>query len=339
MFAVRNFIKTSPSFVQRRAFSTESKGFNVTILGAAGGIGSSLSTMLKCAPSIASLRLHDLNPAVVGIGVDISHINTSARVNGYVGKEQLKDALSGANIVVIPAGVARKPGMTRDDLFNTNATIIKDLAEASAAYCPQAFILIITNPVNSTVPIYAETLKKAGVYDKKRVFGVTTLDSVRASTFVSEIRPQFNPENVHVKVIGGHSGITILPLLSRLAPKNPFTQEEIDKLTHRIQYAGDEVVKAKGTGSATLSMAYAASNFTNSVIRALSGNTVVETAYVESTIVPGTPYFASSFELTKDGVSKILPLDPLSAFEQKQFEALIPELNKNIEAGVKFVNK
>lgn len=103
-----------------------------------------------------------------------------AQVTGHKGPEQLGDALKGAEVVVIPAGVPRKPGMTRDDLFNTNASIVATLATACATHCPKAHLLIISNPVNSTVPITAEILKKAGVYDPKRVFGVTTLDGACA---------------------------------------------------------------------------------------------------------------------------------------------------------------
>lgn len=76
--------------------------------------------------------------------------------------------------------------MSRDDLFNTNASIVKGLAEACAKSCPNAMFLIIANPVNSTVPIFAEVLKKHNVYNKSKLFGVTTLDVVRANTFVSE---------------------------------------------------------------------------------------------------------------------------------------------------------
>lgn len=76
-------------------------------------------------------------------------------------------------------------------------------------------MLIISNPVNSTVPIVAEVLKKHGVFDPKRLFGVTTLDVVRASTFVSSVKG-LQPKNVHVHVTGGHSGVTIMPLLSQV---------------------------------------------------------------------------------------------------------------------------
>lgn len=105
-------------------------------------------------------------------------------MRGFLGNDQLGPALDGMDLVIIPAGVPRKPGMTRDDLFNINAGIVRTLIEGVAKHCPRAIINIISNPVNSTVPIAAEVLKKAGVYDPKRLFGVTTLDVVRANTFV-----------------------------------------------------------------------------------------------------------------------------------------------------------
>merc|ERR1712212_916555 len=83
--------------------------------------------------------------------------------------EQLEASLEGAEIVVIPAGVPRKPGMTRDDLFNTNASIVANLAKAAAKVCPEAMIAIISNPVNSTVPIASEVFKAAGVYNPKKI--------------------------------------------------------------------------------------------------------------------------------------------------------------------------
>jgi len=91
------------------------------------------------------------------------------------------------DLVVIPAGVPRKPGMTRDDLFKINAGIVRTLCEGIAKCCPNAIVNLISNPVNSTVPIAAEVFKKAGTYDPKRLLGVTALDVVRANTFVVSI--------------------------------------------------------------------------------------------------------------------------------------------------------
>lgn len=139
--------------------------------------------------------------------------------------------------------------MTRDDLFNTNASIVRDLAKAAAEHAPNANLLVISNPVNSTVPITAEVFKSKGVYNPKRLFGVTTLDIVRASRFIAEIKGT-DPANEQVTVIGGHSGVTIVPLLSQ--SNHPKIDGEVrDKLVNRIQFGGDEVVKAKdGAGSA-----------------------------------------------------------------------------------------
>ena len=85
--------------------------------------------------------------------------------------------------------------MTRDDLFNTNATIVADLVSACAKNCPRAIIAIIANPVNSTVPIAAEVMKAHRVYDAKKIVGVTTLDVLRAANFVAEakVRLQVKP--------------------------------------------------------------------------------------------------------------------------------------------------
>jgi malate dehydrogenase len=148
--------------------------------------------------------------------------------------------------------------MTRDDLFNINAGIVKGLIETIADVAPKAYILIISNPVNSTVPIAAEVLKAKGVFDPKRLFGVTTLDVVRAETFVAEIVGESNPQSLTIPVIGGHSGETIVPLFSQAKPAVTIPEDKYAALVKRVQFGGDEVVQAKdGLGSATLSMAYA----------------------------------------------------------------------------------
>lgn len=140
----------------------------VAVLGAAGGIGQPLSLLLKNSPLVSELSLYDIVHCP-GVAADLSHISTPAKVTGYK-REEIGAALTGAEVVIIPAGVPRKPGMTRDDLFNTNATIVKNLATEVAKHCPKALVAIISNPVNSTVPIAAEALKKAGVFDPRRLF-------------------------------------------------------------------------------------------------------------------------------------------------------------------------
>ena len=131
----------------------------VAVLGAAGGIGQALSLLLKTQlPAGSELALYDVAPVVPGVAVDLSHIPTAVKVTGH-GKDDLAGALTGTDVVLIPAGVPRKPGMDRSDLFNINAGIVKNLIEGVADNCPDACVGIITNPVNTTVAIAAETLK------------------------------------------------------------------------------------------------------------------------------------------------------------------------------------
>lgn len=285
-----------------RAFSASSatqKG-NVAVLGAAGGIGQPLSLLLKNSPLVEKLSVYDI-AHTKGVAADLSHIETKCQVTGYVGKEQLHDALVGMDVVVIPAGVPRKPGMTRDDLFNINATIVADLTTAVAKACPEAFVCIISNPVNSTVPIAAEVMKKHGVFNPAKILGVSTLDVVRSNTFVAALK-NTDVSKTSVPVIGGHSGNTIIPLLSQVSPSVQFSKEELEALTKRIQNAGTEVVEAKaGAGSATLSMAFAGARFAFAMLEAQSGKQgVVECAYVAAEGMP-TSYFATPLLF---GVSK-----------------------------------
>ena len=304
-------------------------------MGASGGIGQPLALLLKLDPRVTKLSLFDV-VRTPGVAADISHCNTKAQVSGYVGMEQAGAALTGCDVVVIPAGVPRKPGMTRDDLFNTNASIVQGLAEACAKSCPNASFLIISNPVNSTVPIFAEVLKKHGVYNPKKVFGVTTLDVVRANTFVAE-NQKLDVSKVSVPVIGGHAGTTILPLLSQV-PGTKFSEADIAALTHRIQFGGDEVVKAKdGAGSATLSMAYAGQRFTSRLLEAMSGaKNVVECAFVENKLT-AAPFFSTPVRLGPNGVEEVLPYGKLSAAEQKTLDAMIKDLQDQAKKGVEFV--
>ncbi|KAK8128471.1 malate dehydrogenase [Apiospora sp. TS-2023a] len=323
---------------QRRAFSASARDLSkVAVLGAAGGIGQPLSLLLKLNPRVTELALYDIRGAP-GVAADISHVNTKSKVTGYEATPSgLASCVKGADVILIPAGVPRKPGMTRDDLFNTNASIVRDLAKACAESAPEANLLIIANPVNSTVPICAEVYKARGVYNPKRLFGVTTLDVVRASRFVSESKST-DPKDENITVVGGHSGVTIVPLFSQ--SKHPELSSNAE-IINRVQFGGDEVVKAKdGAGSATLSMAMAGARMAESVLRAAQGEKgVVEPTFVDSPLYKdqGVEFFASKVELGPNGVEKILPIGEVNAAEEKLIEACLADLKKNIAKGVSFV--
>lgn len=340
MFAARQAF--SKGFAQRRAFSASASQLTkVAILGAGGGIGQPLSLLMKLNPRVSELALYDIRGGP-GVAADVSHINTKSTVKGYDPTPSgLRECLTGAEIILIPAGVPRKPGMTRDDLFNTNASIVRDLAKAAADAAPNANLLVISNPVNSTVPICAEVYKSKGVYNPKRLFGVTTLDVVRASRFVSEIKGT-DPADENITVIGGHSGVTIVPLISQ-SGHSDIKGDKLDTLINRIQFGGDEVVKAKdGAGSATLSMAMAGARFAESLLKAAQGEKgVIEPTFVDSPLFKskGCEFFASKVELGPDGVQNIQDVGKLTAYEQKLLDACVTDLATNIKKGVEWVKE
>merc|ERR1719345_268386 len=342
----------------RAALTLRSK---VCVVGGGGGIGQPLSLLLKQNSLVSHVAVFDMIGAP-GVAADPSHINTPAKVTGHgMSLTQFKgdadgngkiedqdafqaaafdDALKDCDVVVIPAGVPRKPGMTRQDLFAVNAALNRDFASAVAKNCPNAMVAIISNPVNSTVPIFAEQMKKLGCYDPKRIFGVTTLDVVRAQTFLAEATG-LDVANLKIPVVGGHAGASILPLLSQSTPpvKEHLTDEQIEALTVRIQNGGTEVVQAKaGAGSATLSMAKAGAQFAVSLIRAKNGEEgIVECAYVESDVTE-CQWFATPILLGKDGVEKNLGIGEIDEFETAKLAEAIAELKPSITEGVAFIH-
>jgi malate dehydrogenase len=191
-----------------------------------------------------------------------------------------------------------------------------------------------SNQVNSTVPITAEVFKSKGVYNPKTLFGVTTLDVVRASRFISELKGT-DPTSENITVVGGHSGATIVPLLSQSGYN--LEGEKLDAYVNRVQFGGDEVVKAKdGAGSATLSMAMAGARFAESLLKASQGEKgVIEPTFVDSPLYKdrGVEYFATNVELGPNGVEKIHPVGKITDYEQKLLDVAITDLAKNIKKG------
>ena len=335
----------------------------VTVCGAAGGIGQPLSLLLKLNPKIDELSLFDV-VNVPGVGADLSHICSNSSTSSHLpssreDKSALAESLKCSDLVIIPAGVPRKPGMTRDDLFNINASIVRDLAQGIAENAPKAFVLIISNPVNSTVPIVAETLKKNGVYNPQRLFGVTTLDIVRANTFISQkYAKETKATDFNINVIGGHSGETIVPLYSIGNSKSYYdklSEEDKKALINRVQFGGDEVVKAKdGAGSATLSMAYAGYKLAESILKALTskGEEVVECTFLNlddsikgaaeaKKLVKNLDFFSLPVRLGANGIEEVKYdiLNNISADEKKLLEVAIEQLSGNIDKGVAFIKK
>lgn len=150
-----------------------------------------------------------------------------------------------------------------------------------------------------------------------------------------------DPANENIVVVGGHSGATIVPLLSQSG--NNLEGAELDEYVKRVQFGGDEVVQAKGgAGSATLSMAMAGARFAESLLKAKAGESgIIEPTFVDSPLYKdqGVEFFASQVELGPNGVEKIHPVGKITDYEQKLLDACLKDLAGNISKGVKWAKE
>merc|ERR1712137_269953 len=322
--------------------------FKVCVCGGAGGIGQPLCMLMASNPHVSELSVFDLTIAMVpaeGVATDLSHLEKKCKVKGYAldkddkPADKLEECLTGCSLVLVPAGLPRKPGMTRADLLGINAGIAKNIVEACAKFCPDAVLGLIVNPVNSVVPAMCELYKKKGL-DPKKICGVTSLDIVRANKFVHEIT-NVPIEKIDVPVVGGHAGTTILPLFSQVEAAKSIPANQIPALDKHVQDAGTDVVNAKGgKGSATLSMAYAGAKFGNAVLSGLAGVDTTECAYVATEGTPNAelPYFSSKVTFGVKGVKQVHAIGKLNEYEQGRMKEAMAQLKDEIDAGLQYAS-
>ncbi len=222
-------------------------------------------------------------------------IAEAARVDGFDGKVEgtndYKD-LAGSDLVIVTAGLPRKPGMSRDDLLTTNAKIMKSVAEAVKNNAPEAICIIISNPLDAMVTLF----KKVTGFPTNRVFGQAgILDSSRFSTFIAwELG--VSVKDVNAMVLGGHgdtmvpiirhsnvNGIPTMDLLERKYGDAAKAKEVMDVMVTRTKKAGGEVVGLLKTGSAFYSPASAAISMVEAII------------YDEKRVLPVCAYLDGEF--------------------------------------------
>merc|ERR1740117_882098 len=320
--------------------------FKVCVCGGSGGIGQPLSLLMALDDNVAELSIYDLTIAMVppaGVAADLGHLEKKSKVSGYAKAldekaiDKLGDCLKGCDLVLVPAGMPRKPGQTRDDLFKINAGIAKEVVEACAKHCPDAVVALIVNPVNSVVPAMAELYKKKGL-DPKKIVGVTTLDCVRANKFVGEITG-VDPDDIDVPVIGGHAGVTIMPVFSQDKHACKIAADQVPALDEHVQNASTDVVNAKnGKGSATLSMAYAGARLGKAVLAGLNGTLSTECAYVGSQAIEGLPYFTSKVTFGPNGVEQVHDVGTLNEYETGRLAEAAEALAGEIQTGLDFAD-
>jgi malate dehydrogenase len=234
--------------------------------------------------------------------------------------------IAGADLVIITAGLARKPGMSRDDLLKTNLAIMKQVAEGVKANAPNATVIVVSNPLDAMV----YTFKKISGFPKNRVVGMAgVLDSARFRAFVAwELG--VSVEDVTALVLGGH-GDTMVPLtryctVAGIPVTKLLPQAKIDAIVERTKNAGGEVVNLLKTGSAFVSPAASAIEMAEAILkdkkRVLACACLCEGEYGVQGLYVGVPCV-----LGAGGVERILEVE-LDTDERKLFDASLDHVRK-----------
>ncbi len=240
----------------------------VAVVGA-GQVGATTAHLLAL-KSLADVTLIDVVEGLAqGKALDMTQ---SAPVEGFRGTIHGTtdfDALTGSRVVVMTAGLARKPGMSRDDLLAANAHIVGPIASRIAARSPDAIIVVVTNPLDLMVAL---ALQRSG-FPRQRVMGMAgVLDSARLRAFVA-MRLKVPPTDVQAMVLGSH-GDLMVPLKSSITVRGkPVTDQlpasELDQMIQRTKDGGAEIVKLLKQSSAF----YAPASGTVEMVRAILNNT------------------------------------------------------------------
>jgi malate dehydrogenase len=221
--------------------------------------------------------------------------------NGY-------DETANSDIVVITAGIARKPGMSRDDLLNTNAGIVKQVAEQIKRTSPKAIIIMVSNPLD----VMTYVAKKVTGFPRERVVGMAgVLDTARYRAFLAEAL-DVSTRDIQAMVLGGH-GDTMVPLVSYTTVSGiPVTQlldrAKLDAIVDRTRNGGAEIVKHLKTGSAYYAPSSAAVQMCESIVldqkRILPCSAWLEGEYGMSGVYLGVPC-----KLGRNGLEKIIEVE------------------------------
>lgn len=226
--------------------------------------------------------------------------------------------IDGADVVIITAGLARKPGMSRDDLLNKNLEIMKTVATNVKQHAPNAFVIVISNPLDAMV----YTFQKVSGFPKTKVCGMAgVLDSARFRAFVA-LELDVSVKDVHAVVLGGH-GDTMVPLpryctVGGIPITDLLPADTIKKISERTQKAGGEVVELLKTGSAFVSPALSAIAMVESYLKDQK-RVLPCAAYLDGEYETKGYYLGVPAVIGSQGIEKILELK-LNADEKSLFE-------------------
>jgi malate dehydrogenase len=295
-----------------------------------GNVGATLAYTLVLKDICSEILLKDINEDLTqAMMLDISQASFATKQKTKLFAVNKNEDFCNCDVVVITAGIARRPGMSRDDLLNINAQIIETLMMDVIAFNPNAIIIIVSNPLDAMVYKALEVSK----YPRNKIFGMAgILDSSRMSYFIYE-KLNANKEEIFSSVMGGH-GNEMVPLVSYSKVSNKFldevlSKEDIDEIINQTKSGGAQIVNLLKTGSAY----FAPANSTAVMIDAILNDkkeiypcsVMLNGEYGYEDVVAGVPVI-----LGKNGVEKIIKLD-LSEAQKVQFDKSINAVIELIE--------
>jgi malate dehydrogenase len=286
-----------------------------------GNIGGTLA-LLAGLKDLGDITIFDINEGLPqGKALDIAQLSAVEGFDSVLSGTQSYEDIKGADVIIVTAGVARKPGMSRDDLIEINTKVMKTVGEGIKNNAPNAFVIVITNPLDAMVWV----LQQASGLPANKVVGMAgVLDSARFRYFLAE---EFgvSVEDITAFVLGGH-GDTMVPLarystvagipLPDLVKMGWTTQEKLDKIIQRTRDGGAEIVALLKTGSAFYAPASAAIQMAESYLKDkkrilpcaahLTGQYGVDDLYVGVPVVVGAGGVEKIVEIKLDKEEKAL---------------------------------
>jgi malate dehydrogenase len=301
----------------------------VTVVGA-GNVGATAAQRLA-EKALADVVLIDVVEGVPqGKSLDLAEAAPIEKHDAHLAGANTYEASTGSDIVIITAGLPRKPGMSRDDLLATNRGIMKNVVRQAVRYSPDAILIIVSNPLDAMCHV---AMEESG-FPKNRVIGMAgVLDSARFRAFIA-MELSVSVENVHAMVLGGHGDTMVpLPRFSTVAGI-PITElmspERIEALAMRTRNGGAEIVGLLKTGSAYYAPASAAVEMAESILRdkkkILPCAAYLEGEYGISGLFVGVPV-----KLGKNGIEEIISLRLLPE-EQKALEKSAAAVRELVDA-------
>ncbi len=295
-----------------------------------GQIGGNLA-LLAAQKELGDVMLYDIPNAegmIKGKALDITQLRTHGGYDVNINASSNPADLADSDVIIITAGVPRKPGMDREDLLSINVKIISDVAKNVKKYAPNAFVIVLSNPLDAIV--YA--FYKVSGFDKSKVIGMAgALDSARFNAFLS-METGYSLRDINCMVLGGH-GDTMVPI-TRLATiggvpaEEIISKERLNQIVERVRFGGGEIVKLFGNGSAYYAPASSAIEMAESFLK--DKKRIIPSATLCSGEFGIDGYFIGvPTVIGKDGIEKIIEFELLESERE--------ELNKTLDAVKKTV--